>query len=410
MPSPPLPSSSKSKPVVKTRKSPAPTPNLTSTIKRNPIQMLMQDAPPDFKYTKEALYVHIKLLWGMLTPEAIPTAPDKQLLKEFYQQFSSAEELGICIWAPNLEEAPDSIYNDAWRIVAAYDHYVHYVLSKKFRKETRERGWNVRDVERKVGQRERQRLHDRSYKFLVTHKYPKRYQIIASDINTHRNNEYNAKAGIYIINTLSYQSDSATSFFRRLCIRMNDVDSMMGWRSNQQVCRRPKKPIISDFEKTPKNIPIDFYRPEWFNEKNHSEKQIVADLSEVSLVPIRDLPPGPKQHPNEQLGNRAFNQKYWHFTIKEYKVEPHSPYSSDRYSAASSIGDESVDLDAEHDVDNNLLEKEIIKNEKSKVELEREENKRRADISEDVVMTDAWDSRFTSRNWRMEGFEDDTWQ
>ncbi|MBW0586196.1 hypothetical protein O181_125911, partial [Austropuccinia psidii MF-1] len=41
----------------------------------------------------EALYVHIKLLWGMLTPSALPTAPDEQLLKEFYQRFSSAEEV-----------------------------------------------------------------------------------------------------------------------------------------------------------------------------------------------------------------------------------------------------------------------------------------------------------------------------
>ncbi|MBW0522109.1 hypothetical protein O181_061824 [Austropuccinia psidii MF-1] len=54
-------------------------------VKRNPMQMVMRDAPPDFKYTKEALYVHVKLLWGMLTPAAMPTAPDKLLLKEFYQ-------------------------------------------------------------------------------------------------------------------------------------------------------------------------------------------------------------------------------------------------------------------------------------------------------------------------------------
>ncbi|MBW0510534.1 hypothetical protein O181_050249 [Austropuccinia psidii MF-1] len=183
---------------------------------------------------------------------------------------------------------------------------------------------------------------------------------------------------------------------------------MMGRRSNQQRRQRPKKPIISDFEKNPKSIPIYFYRPEWFDKKNHSKKQIVADLSEVAFVPIRDLPPGPKQHPDEQLGDRAFNQKYWHSTIKENEIEPNSPDSSDSYSVSSSIGDESVDLDAEHDVDNNLLEREIIENEKSKVELEPKENKRREDISEDVVMTDALDSRFTRHNWRMEGFEDDT--
>ncbi|MBW0489003.1 hypothetical protein O181_028718 [Austropuccinia psidii MF-1] len=154
-----------------TRRSQHPQARPSSSVRCNPIQMLMQDAPPDFKYTKEALYVHIKRLWGMLTPGTIPTAPDNQLLKEFYQRFSSAEEvqsvahnsqgvklinkaqvqtlrnaqagkrkigkniinmqdfyityvhamlakMGICIWAPYLEEDPDSLYNEACWIVA----------------------------------------------------------------------------------------------------------------------------------------------------------------------------------------------------------------------------------------------------------------------------------------------------
>ncbi|MBW0541433.1 hypothetical protein O181_081148 [Austropuccinia psidii MF-1] len=88
-----LPSSSRAKPLEKTRRTQTPTPHHTQSVKCNLIQMLMQDAPSDFKYTKEALFVHIKLLWGMLTPAAIPLAPDKQLLKEFYQQFSSIKEV-----------------------------------------------------------------------------------------------------------------------------------------------------------------------------------------------------------------------------------------------------------------------------------------------------------------------------
>ncbi|MBW0565002.1 hypothetical protein O181_104717 [Austropuccinia psidii MF-1] len=162
---------------------------------------------------------------------------------------------------------------------------------------------------------------------------------------------------------------------------MNDVNALMGWRSNQQICQRPKIPIISDFENIPKNIPIDFFRPEWFNQKNHSKKQIVADLSEG-----------------------AFVTKYWHSIIKEYKIESDSPDSIDKYSVTSSIGDESVDLNVEHDVYSNFLKKEIIKSEKREVELEPKENKRIEEVSEDVVMTDAWDSRFAWRNWRMEGF------
>ncbi|MBW0490857.1 hypothetical protein O181_030572 [Austropuccinia psidii MF-1] len=88
-----LPSSSREKALEQTRRTQTFTQHHTQSVKPNPIQMLMRDAPPDFKYTKEALFVHINLLWGMLTPEAIPLAPEKQLLKELYQKFSSVEEV-----------------------------------------------------------------------------------------------------------------------------------------------------------------------------------------------------------------------------------------------------------------------------------------------------------------------------
>ncbi|MBW0521495.1 hypothetical protein O181_061210 [Austropuccinia psidii MF-1] len=230
----------------------------------------------------------------MLTPGALPTAPDKQLLKEFYQKFSSVEEvqsvaqnsqgvklinesqvqtscnthsgkikigkniinmqdfyityvhamlakLGIRVWGPDLEEAPDFLYNGACCIVALmtfcqiacsgayqymnanliycsdlgllsteYDHYVHYVLAKKFKKEAREKGWVMQDVERKVVQPARKRLHYRRYTFLVSHNHAKRYKIITSDANAHSDYEYNSKAGIYVVKTLAYQSDSPT--------------------------------------------------------------------------------------------------------------------------------------------------------------------------------------------------------
>ncbi|MBW0482699.1 hypothetical protein O181_022414, partial [Austropuccinia psidii MF-1] len=224
-----------------TRSTQCPQARPALSVRHNPIQMLMQDAPPDFKYTKEALYVHIKLLWGMIPPGAMQTAPDKQLLKEFYQRFSNVKEvqsvaqnsrgvklinkaqvqtlrnahsrkrkiskniinmrdfhityihamlakLEICIWETYLEKAPDSLYNEACQVVAlmmfsqiacsgayqymranltyfgdlgllctAYDHFVHYILAKRYKKESQDQGWNEREVERKVVQRERQR-------------------------------------------------------------------------------------------------------------------------------------------------------------------------------------------------------------------------------------------------------------
>ncbi|MBW0558917.1 hypothetical protein O181_098632 [Austropuccinia psidii MF-1] len=260
----------------------------------------------------------------MLTPAETPTAPNKQLLKEFFQQFSRVEEVqsvaqnsqGVKL----INEAQVQTLCDARSgkrkvgksIINMKDFYIKYVHEKLAKlgipgninicvqtlltvmpmivmctmfkqKSIEEKGWKEQDVERKVVQK----LCDSHYKFLIAHNYPKRYQVIASDVNAHSNDEYNAKAGVY------------------------DVDQMMGRRSYQQIHRRPKKPIFSKFEKTPKNIPIDFYRPDWFNKKNHSQKIMVADLGEVAFVPTKNLPPGSKEHPDERLGDLTFSNKYW---------------------------------------------------------------------------------------------------
>ncbi|MBW0525314.1 hypothetical protein O181_065029 [Austropuccinia psidii MF-1] len=219
-------------------------------------------------------------------------------------------------------------------------------------KESQDQGWNERE------------LCDWRYKFLVAHNYAKRYQIIASDVNAHSDYEYNAKARVYVIKPLAYQSENATAFFRRLDCKIKDVEAMMGRRFNQRIRRRPKIPIIPRFKKTPKNVPIDLYQPEWFNDRDHSEKLMAANLSEVSFVPVKDLPPKRKQHPDESLGDISFNYKYWDLTIKEYKIEPRTPESSERDSDAGDLSDdESVDLDAanpHHDVDNHLVTKRII--------------------------------------------------
>ncbi|MBW0522110.1 hypothetical protein O181_061825 [Austropuccinia psidii MF-1] len=291
-------------------------------------------------------------------------------MQDFYITYVHAmlAKLGIRIWAPDLEEAPGSLYNEACRIVAlmtfrqiacsgayqymranltycsdlgllssAYDHYVHYVLAEKYRKENREKGWNERDVVRKAVQRARQRLRDHRYKFLVMHKYPKRYQVIASDVNAHSDDEYNAQLGVYVIKTLAYRSERATTFFQRLDRKIKEVDAML----------------------------VDFYRPEWFNERNHSEKMIAADVGDVAFVSVKDIPSGSKEHPDERLSDRAFNNKYWHLTIKDYEIEPDTPEDSDNYS------DEMIDLDANNqlDVDQNFVEQEIIKHEQREVEL-----------------------------------------
>ncbi|MBW0544198.1 hypothetical protein O181_083913 [Austropuccinia psidii MF-1] len=107
---------------------------------------------------------------------------------------------------------------------------------------------------------------------------------------------------------------------------------------------------------------------------------------------------------------------YWESTVKKYKIDPGTPESSKRDSNASSLGDVSVDSDAQRDFNNNVvLEEEFIYNgEESDVELSVEEdsneNGRSNEVSQDVAMSDAWDTRLGRANWRLDGIEENLWE
>ncbi|MBW0466263.1 hypothetical protein O181_005978 [Austropuccinia psidii MF-1] len=100
---------------------------------------------------------------------------------------------------------------------------------------------------------------------------------------------------------------------------------------------------------------------------------MAANLSEVAFVPVKDLPSKGTQNPDERLGDISFNYKYWDLTIKDYKIEPRTPDSSERDSNAGDLSDdESVDLDAanpHHDIDNHLVTEKIIELEQGEIDL-----------------------------------------
>ncbi|MBW0542493.1 hypothetical protein O181_082208 [Austropuccinia psidii MF-1] len=61
--------------------------------KCNPQQMQTGDFPSSFTSTKTALFVHIRILWGLLKQELVPQAPELRMLEEFYQQFKQHEKV-----------------------------------------------------------------------------------------------------------------------------------------------------------------------------------------------------------------------------------------------------------------------------------------------------------------------------
>ncbi|KAA1079500.1 hypothetical protein PGT21_013504 [Puccinia graminis f. sp. tritici] len=139
--------------------------------KKKPSQMVTKDFPPDFQATKECLYVHIRLLWGLVETSSVPPQANEEHIRSFCTKFSTLDQvqrhfedshaahliarsdiltlkdaragkikvgqnlihindghivyihanlakLVIRCWGPNLDEGPESLFNSACWIAA----------------------------------------------------------------------------------------------------------------------------------------------------------------------------------------------------------------------------------------------------------------------------------------------------
>lgn len=64
----------------------------SSLAKKKPNQMITNDFPPEFKQTKECLFAHICLLWGLLQTGSVPPAANQEYIRSFCANFSSISE------------------------------------------------------------------------------------------------------------------------------------------------------------------------------------------------------------------------------------------------------------------------------------------------------------------------------
>ncbi|EGG03786.1 uncharacterized protein MELLADRAFT_78491 [Melampsora larici-populina 98AG31] len=257
-------------------------------------------------------------------------------IKEFFISItqSSLAKLGIRAWGPNLLEPIDSLWNEACRMSAlmifrrvaiggafdymninrtyvqnfgllegAYNHYVHYVMSAKYKKEAKEEGKNVKDEEKK--------LRDARVKFATNQGFKQRYLDLISPIDAHSDDKYSEKHNCHIVKTLEYRSNNANAFFVRLTQEMEKNNRLEGKRPQGRIRRRPKIAVMSTIGRPPKNMPIDFYNPSWFNELTDAQKTKVADAYCVALLPNAKLSFCAVSGADEKLGDKAFNAKFW---------------------------------------------------------------------------------------------------
>ncbi|KNZ47250.1 hypothetical protein VP01_6572g2 [Puccinia sorghi] len=198
-----------------------------SSPKANLFQIVSKDMPESFTATRDALYTHIKLIWNLLEQKAIPREDAntaslipiqevvtlKNLQKgqkkagkclvnmdEFFINYTQATlaRLGIRVWAPDLEDSPHSLYNEACRqaalksfrqvaasgayaymninkkyttdlqlLIPAYNHYVHFLQTNQFNREKHQLGKFRQDEERKVIKRARTIFEMPNYNLLL---------------------------------------------------------------------------------------------------------------------------------------------------------------------------------------------------------------------------------------------------
>ncbi|MBW0500402.1 hypothetical protein O181_040117 [Austropuccinia psidii MF-1] len=83
---------------------------------------------------------------------------------------------------------------------------------------------------------------------------------------------------------------------------------------------RPRVPINLKFKKTPKRVPVDFYPPKWFNNLDHVQRFSIANTRKVAFIPTNDISRRKHLNPNENLHDKAFNEKFWHVVTETYDL------------------------------------------------------------------------------------------
>ncbi|MBW0542805.1 hypothetical protein O181_082520 [Austropuccinia psidii MF-1] len=426
----------------KARKRSISTPISTESTKCNPNQLMMKDTPEGFDPTKRAFFRHIQLLWGLIYQKSVPIAPDYSMLKEFNTRFSFNEELsnsiqspkgiplipeseiltlrgakpgkkkisngiinlkdfyiryvqallaklGIRRWAPDLNDASDTLYNEACRISviqtfrqlasagayeymninteflnslnlleATYNHYVHYYMAQKFKKEAKESGKNQKDAERGAILRNRLRLKNLRYRFGVAQGFPQRYLNILGNIDAHSDDEKAPGKKTYFIKKMKFRSQNATIFMRRVDEEIEKAEEDNGKSGHRRLREVPPIQSNSIGTRVPKRLPIDFYDPEWYNSRTAGKKTISADTFNVAFLPDASMSIRGNQHPDEKLNDRRFSEKYWDQLIEPYDISHEIQPDDEDVESESNTSAELARTSSEEDIDSSESDEE----------------------------------------------------
>ncbi|KAG0139794.1 hypothetical protein CROQUDRAFT_54224, partial [Cronartium quercuum f. sp. fusiforme G11] len=255
----------------------------------------------------------------------------------------------------NVDQAfADNIMLLEW----TYNHYVHYVMAEKYKKEQKETGKNftsntylhsfkvLTDPLTLYSILQINWLQTLRFKHSVAQDWPKRYQEMLADVNAHSDDEYSTKHKAYIVRMPVFQSEKANIFMRRVDADIMMCEQVQGKQNHRRHQIRPKHPIESTWVTAPKKLPLDFYDKDWFNKLSPNLRlQMVNSENVMFLSNVNDCLLA-KHHPDEKLSSKKFTEKYWDKEASGYDMD-HLEVNADEEDSEEEGGEggDSIDLE-----------------------------------------------------------------
>ncbi|KNZ49670.1 hypothetical protein VP01_4866g1 [Puccinia sorghi] len=238
-------------------------------------------------------------------------------------------QLGLRVWCPNLDEEVASFVNpkmaqDMMLLIPVYNHFVHYYMMNKYKKEAKQVGKVAQEANNKKFSKNCERLRDLRCDFAILKKFPKRYQNVLAQISAHSNAEEVPGKGFYKIKTLPYQSQNANKFFRCL----DDLMKMAA--KNDPLANQSRRCAL----------PIKFYLPTWYRRLPAYQKHSIPDRTSLAFLPDakQSLLQKPETHPDKKLKDSSFTRKY-----REVLSEPYGLAGGDSSKSEASKEEDGSD-------------------------------------------------------------------
>ncbi|KNZ52702.1 hypothetical protein VP01_3477g1 [Puccinia sorghi] len=283
--------------------------------------------------------------------------PSPEFLKEFYSKFSDAEHIqnvsensslhamvpqprlrheketflqysysclarvGLRIWCLNLEEPVNSLLNSACWIVAL-SNFPQVETSQRFETSGTYDDMRITKTYLREIDLFNQCFNHYGEFFLSCYKY-----------NLPLVPENNL-----MLKTLPFCSDIANNLFCYPDKVMKDTIIAKGKRSNHCYQAPPTKPVMTLFPQAPKNLPLDFYNGEWFND----------------LQPTSKILPQETRNPDKKLSDKQFRKKYWSQNTTEYDLTHMIEDNQDNSDSGNEDSNDSIYCGEEVDLSDTL--------------------------------------------------------